>query len=337
MDSLTAGSAAASFCASTIVAVWNLGLPSREGDRTKHTAYPLTMRAAARGPVRLLQSGPMSSRYSRAILAGAAFAGLFVAYTQQPPAVDLTVTKLFDDLHVIVGSGGNVAVYETADGAILVDDKFEKDVPQILAKAKSVTSKPIRYLLNTHQHGDHTGGNAKLMAENVEIVAHENARVNMEDRKMPGLPRLSFSHEFGVRLGGKLVRSRHFGRAHTNGDAVVYFPRRKTVHMGDMFVAGAPFVDYSSGGSGVDWPRTIDGVLRWDFDTVIPGHGPIMKRAELVQWKQSFERLREELLTKKKAGGLREDAEKALDLAAFPGWGKGSAWRSFAPFWDELK
>jgi glyoxylase-like metal-dependent hydrolase (beta-lactamase superfamily II) len=273
---------------------------------------------------------------SRPVLISAAAAGLWVAYTQQTPPPELTVTKLFDDLHVIVGSGGNVAVYETDDGVVLVDDKFEPNVPQIVAKTKSVTSKPIRYLLNTHEHGDHTGGNAKLLEQGVEIIAHENARSNMEERKMPGLPRLSYANQFTVRLGGKTVRAQHFGRAHTNGDAVIYFPGRKTIHMGDMFVTSAPFVDYASGGSGVEWPRTIERVLQLDFDTVIPGHGPVLKRADLVKWKQGWEQFREELRSRKHSGTAKEEAAKSLTVDPF--FGTGGRWeRSFSGFWDELK
>ncbi len=278
----------------------------------------------------------MTSFRVRSILTASLAAGIWVAYTQQQPPPELTVTKVHDDLHVIVGSGGNVTVYETPEGVVLVDDKFEPNVPQILAKTKSVTSKPIRYLLNTHQHGDHTGGNAKLMEQGVEIIAHENARLNMEERKMPGLPRLSFANQFTVRLGGKTIRAQHFGRGHTNGDAVIYFPARKTIHMGDMFVSSAPFVDYANGGSGVEWPRTLDRVLTLDFDTVIPGHGPILRRADLVKWKQGWEQFREELLSKKRSGMAKDEIGKGLNVDPF--FGTGGKWeRSFSAFWDEVK
>src|SRR5437867_873068 len=93
-------------------------------------------------------------------------AGLWTALTQQQPAVDFTVEKIADDLHVIVGGGGNVAVYNTPEGVILVDDKFDQHVPQILAKVKSVSDQPVRYVLNTHHHGDHTGGNQKMLLQN---------------------------------------------------------------------------------------------------------------------------------------------------------------------------
>ena len=124
-----------------------------------------------------------------------ALAGLWTALTQQPPPADLTVEKIADDLHVLVGSGGNVAVYTTPEGVILVDDKFEQNVPQIVAKVKTITDKPIRYVLSTHHHGDHTGGNRKLLEQSAEIIAHRNARANHVRLSQPGPPRITFSEE----------------------------------------------------------------------------------------------------------------------------------------------
>lgn len=266
-------------------------------------------------------------------------AGLWLAHTQQPPAQPLTVTKIADDLHVIVGSGGNVAVYTTDEGAILVDDKFEPNFAEIMSKAKSITDKPVRYLINTHQHGDHTGGNAKFLGAGTEIVAHENARVNMEDRKMPGLPRLSFTRDFAIRLGGKVVRAHHYGRAHTNGDAFIEFPARRTVHTGDAFVGGAPFIDYSSGGSGVEWPRTIGRLMtEVSFDTVIPGHGNVMQREDLLRWKQSFETLNQQISSLRRQGKSKEEVLALAKTDALPGWGPnpGFGTRSFPGLFDEL-
>jgi glyoxylase-like metal-dependent hydrolase (beta-lactamase superfamily II) len=266
-------------------------------------------------------------------------AGLWLAVTQQQPPAPLTVTRIADDLHVIVGSGGNVAVYITDEGVILVDDKFEPNFPQILEKVKSLTDKPVRYVLNTHQHGDHTGGNAKFLGAGAEIVAHERARNNMAERNMPGVPRLSFSNRFSVRLGGKTVQLAHMGRGHTNGDAFMHFPAHRVVHTGDMFVAGAPFIDYSSGGSGLEWPQTISRVLAGlDFETVIPGHGPIMKREDLLKWKQSFETMNLQLTSLRREGKSKEDALQMAKTDALPGWGPSPNWgqRSFPGLWDEV-
>ena len=276
----------------------------------------------------------------RFLALGCTLAGLWFAHTQQAPE-PLVLEKIADDLHVLSGSGGNVAIYLTGEGAILVDDKFERNVPEILSNVKKVTELPVRYVLNTHQHGDHTGGNQALMkATPTEVISHRNARANMVAGKMPGLARVTFSDETAVFLGGKEVRARHFGRGHTNGDAIIYFPAHKTIHTGDLFIAGAPFIDYSAGGSGVHWTKTIEAALQWDFDRVIPGHGPVMTRADLIAWKTSFEVVRERMAKLKREGKSKAEGEKLLDFSDQAPWMAGFAgrlWtRSYAGLWDEL-
>src|SRR5689334_16657140 len=224
-----------------------------------------------------------------------AIASLWFVWSQgqQQPRPPLTIEKVTDNLWVIIGNGGNVAVMPTSEGVVLVDDKFAQDGPEILAKVKSVTSQPIRYVLNTHQHGDHTGGNEILMAANAEIVIQKNARANMAEAKQPGLPHITFTDETQVFAGGKEVRARHFGRGHTNGDAVIFFPSERVIHTGDLFVnGGTPFIDSANGGSIKEWDKTLQKVLDFDFDTVIPGHGPVGKKADLVKWVQTLGKLR---------------------------------------------
>lgn len=268
-----------------------------------------------------------------------AAASIWVSYSQQQPPPELQVIKVADDLHVLEGSGGNVAVYSTPEGVILVDDKFEQNAPQIVEKVKSITSAPIRYVLNTHQHGDHTGGNAKLMAQGVEAFVHDNARINMTKGSMPGIPRISFDNTITVALGGKTARAYHFGRGHTNGDAIIYFPAHRIIHTGDLFVAGAPFIDYANGGSGVAWTSTLDKALALDFDSVIPGHGPVMTRQQLIDWKKSFETVRSRLESAQKSGMSKETAAAQVKVDDLPGWGGASRFwptRSFPGLWDEL-
>ena len=242
-----------------------------------------------------------------------AFGGLWAAYSLPQRSADLQIEKVADSLHVIVGGGGNVGVLVTDDGVVLVDDKFERHVPDILGKVKALTSQPVRYVLNTHHHGDHTGGNPPL-AKSAEIIAHRNARRNMEKNSQPGLPKVTFDSETTLFLGGKEVRARHFGRGHTDGDAVIYFPEQKVVHMGDLYPTGAPFIDYSAGGSGVEWDQTLEAVLKLDFQTVIPGHGPVTTRDSLIQWRKHFATLRSRVRELRRQGKSVEEAETLLNF-----------------------
>ena len=244
--------------------------------------------------------------------------GAWVAYTQnQPPAQPLKVNKIAADLYELEGDGGNVAVYLTDDGVIVVDDKFERNYNDIMANIRTLTDKPVKYVLNTHQHGDHTGGNEKMKANGVQVIAHRNARVNMVAGKQPGLPHVSFTDQAQVYLGGKEVDAYYNGRGHTNGDVVIYFPALRVLHTGDLFTTNgqgrvAPLVDYNGMGSAIEWTKTLDGVLKLDFDTVIPGHGPISKKADLEKYRAGFERMQTSIRNMTRLAKGRDDVLKML-------------------------
>jgi cyclase len=247
-----------------------------------------------------------------------ALAGLCLVWLQgqQPPKQPLNVQKVTDNLWVLMtNSSGNVAVMPTSEGVLLVDDKFDQDGPEILAKVKAISDKPIKYILNTHQHGDHTGGNAFMLTNTpAEILIHKNARANMVAGKQPGLPQVTYADEAQVFIGGKEVSAHHLGRGHTNGDAVILFPSERVLHTGDLFVNGsAPFIDYSAKGSIVEWDKTLERVLQLDFDIVIPGHGPVAKKADLVKWRASLAELRSR--AKRACAGGVTGADKRLDLS----------------------
>jgi len=273
--------------------------------------------------------------------------GAWVVYTQsaKPPG-PLRIEKVKGDLYMISGEGGNVAVYVTVDGVVLVDDMFDRNHADILAQVKSVTDKPLKYVINTHQHDDHAGGDFKMLPI-AEVIAHKNARANLEHIRQPyyedtpgtpiGLPRLTFTDEASVFLGGKEVRAKYFGRGHTSGDAVVYFPDLKVIHTGDLFLGrrapspgrdGAPprprpagvniYVDYAQGGSFYDWTKTLDGALTLDFDTVIPGHGPLSTKADVVQFRADVETMRTRLVDMIKQGKTKDDMVNTLE--ADYGW-----------------
>jgi cyclase len=268
----------------------------------------------------------MKRTFVARIFAGALLlAGGWMAYTQnqgkQPPP--LTINKVKDDLYNIEGDGGNVAVYVTGEGVILVDDKFEQDHEGIITKVKSVTDEPVKYVLSTHHHADHSGGNAKFLPT-AEIISTANARANIVEHKQSNAPpgvapaRVVFTEECSVFLGGKEVRSRHFGRGHTNGDAIVYFPALRTIHTGDMMAGVTPLIDYPGGGSVVEWIKTLDSAMKLDFDTVIPGHGPVTTKAGLLTYRNNIEKLRNRAAGLIHEGKSQEEVGKVM-MAEF-GW-----------------
>jgi glyoxylase-like metal-dependent hydrolase (beta-lactamase superfamily II) len=253
--------------------------------------------------------------------------GAWVAYTQTPAPPQLTMNQVKDDLYEIVGDGGNVAVYITNEGVILIDDKFEQDYDQIMAKVKSVTNQPIKYILSTHHHADHSGGNVKF-ASAVQIISTANARANIVDKKQAGAPAnmtpasVVFTEETAVFLGGKEVRARYYGRGHTNGDAVIYFPLLKTLHTGDLMSGATPLIDYPGGGSVVEWTKTLDQALKLDFDTVIPGHGNVTNKAGLLTYRNNVEKLRNRATGLIREGKSQDEVGKVM-TAEF-GWAANS-------------
>ena len=243
----------------------------------------------------------------------------------QPQQRPLLVTeKIKDDLYVIIGNGGNVAFLVTDEGVILIDDKFDQDHDAILAQVKTITDKPVKYVFNTHYHSDHSGGNAKFLPV-AEIISHKNSRTNIVEHKQsnaePNMQpaRVVFSEETSVFLGGKEVRARYFGRGHTNGDIVIYFPAHRLIHTGDLMAGVTPLIDYSGGGSIVEWTKTVDAAMAaFDFNTVIPGHGKVTDRAGLKTYRDNVEKMRTEIAGLIRAGKSKEEVRLAL-AALYPG------------------
>ena len=256
------------------------------------------------------------------------------SHAQRGPAT-MRSEKVREGLFMIAGEGGNVAAYVTTEGVVLVDDMFDRNHDGILAQIRTLTDRPLRYVINTHQHDDHAGGDAKMLPI-AEVIAHRNVRVNLVAKRQPffedtpgtpiGLPRITFTDEAAVNLGGKEVRALHFGRGHTNGDAVIYFPDVRTIHTGDLFLVGrnappAPdrprsvpiFVDYAQGGSFNEWLRTMDRMLKLDFDTVIPGHGPVATRADVVRFRADLEAMHTRITSLVKQGTSRDALVKILE------------------------
>jgi cyclase len=273
----------------------------------------------------------MNRRLIARICAGALFLLLaWVGYTQNQgqQSRELKINKVHDDLYEIEGPGGNVAVLVTNEGVILVDDKFEEDHDAIISKIKTVTPQPVKYIINTHYHQDHSGGNAKFLPT-ADIISTQNARTNILEHKQSnatGAPvapaRIVFTQETAVFLGGKEVRARYFGRGHTNGDAVVYFPALRTIHTGDLMAGTSPLIDYNGGGSLVEWGKTLDEAMKLDFDTVIPGHGAITNKAGLLTYRNNVEKLKTRVTGLIHEGKSQDEVAKLM--TAEYGWAAGS-------------
>ena len=264
-------------------------------------------------------------RFTAVLLAAAAPAALA---HQPPPAAEVRVERVASGVAVLFGRGGNVGLSYGEDGNVLIDDQYAPMTEPILAAVRSVNAGPVRFVINTHWHGDHTGGNENLARAGTVVVAHENVRTRLSmDQVVRGaavpaspagaLPVITFDQGLSFHLNGDEVRVFHVDDAHTDGDALVYWHRANVLHMGDTYFNGMlPFIDLDSGGS-------IDGLLhalsiaigRADADTVVvPGHGPLARLPDLVAYRDRLQALRDRIAVEIEAGRSL-DQVKALRLA----------------------
>tara|TARA_B100000378_G_scaffold71711_1_gene55072 strand:+ start:393 stop:1238 length:846 start_codon:yes stop_codon:yes gene_type:complete len=223
----------------------------------------------------------------------------------------LSIAEVKDGLHVITGPGGNIGVRVTAKGVILIDDKYPQDFNEIQSLVATVSDLPVKYVINTHHHGDHSGSNASFL-QVADVIAHKNARDNMIRGDQDGLPGLIYTDQTSVFLGGAEVRAYYMGRGHTNGDSVVYFPDLKTVHGGDLLHGTAPFIDYANGGSSRGWVNTMNNILSLDWNTAIPGHGEVMNRRDVLNFRNQMEAVRIRMAELVRQGLVAGDASEAI-------------------------
>jgi glyoxylase-like metal-dependent hydrolase (beta-lactamase superfamily II) len=199
-------------------------------------------------------------------------------------------------LYFIQGAGGNSLLRVTNDGLILMDGKLPGNYEPLMAQVKSISNQPIKYLINTHHHEDHTGNNAQFLAAGVQIVATEELKNQLQHYNPPGGkpadPTITYKgREYTLKLGGAEVDLYHFGRAHTGGDSVVYFRDLKVVALSDVIGPNAPGADFPGGGSLVGWGPVLADALKLDWDVCIPGTGPALNRADVEAYKTKVDTL----------------------------------------------
>jgi glyoxylase-like metal-dependent hydrolase (beta-lactamase superfamily II) len=260
-----------------------------------------------------------------------------VAAAQQDfSKVQIKVTKVAGTVYMLEGAGGNIGVSVGEDGVVLVDDQFAPLAPKIREAVKGITDKPIKFVINTHFHGDHTGGNAQFSSE-APIIAQENVRKRLKEGGLvagtevrpaskEALPVITFNDRATVHLNGEDIRAIHFPHGHTDGDSVIFFPQSNVVHMGDDFVTyGFPFVDVRSGGSVSGMIAGVEKVLSLTPPQakIIPGHGPLSTPADVRKSVQMLKETRALVAQAADQGKSADQMKQDHLLAKYEEMGKG--------------
>lgn len=240
--------------------------------------------------------------------------------------VQITVEKAAENIYVLKGSGGNIGIAVSDNGVYMIDDQFAPLTDKILAAIATVSDQPVRFLVNTHWHGDHTGGNENMHKTGTVIIAHENVRKRMSTRQFrsmgritepsppAALPQITFSDDMTIYLDSITpMMVIHVHDAHTDGDSFVYFPQQNVLHMGDTFFGGNyPFIDLKSGGS-------IDGLIAAmnkalfivnEKTIIIPGHGDLSNRNDLSAYRNVLSDIRERVKSAKSEGKTLEEVKE---------------------------
>jgi cyclase len=279
------------------------------------------------------------NRFALVALAAAALS-LPAGAQQDFSKVEIRTEKLADTVWMMTGSGGNLGLSAGADATFLIDDQYAPLTPKIKAAIAALTSKPVNFVINTHWHFDHTGGNENLGGEGALIVAHDNVRKRMESSQFieflrakvdpapkAALPVVTFSTDAAFFLNGDEIRAFHVPRAHTDGDVIVHLRKSDVIHMGDTYFNGMyPFIDTSSGGTVDGTIAAVDRALAiaTDATRIIPGHGPLSNKAELKAYRDMLATVSGRIKQMIRDGRKLEEITASKVSADFDEkWGKG--------------
>ncbi len=264
----------------------------------------------------------------------AAFLAASTALAQQDfSKVEITVTKVAGTVYMLQGQGGNIGVSVGEDGIVIVDDEYAALAPKIIQALNGITDKPIKFIINTHYHGDHTGGN-EVFARSGTIIAQENVRKRMQSgtkfgtRTTPpapkiALPVITFNDRAAVHVNGEDIRAVHYPNGHTDGDAVIEFTQSNVIHMGDDFFNGLfPVIDIENGGSTRGMLANVESVLKTmrDDAKVIPGHGPLGDKASLRVFADMLRATTDIVAGAIKSGKTLDQMKQEKILAAWDKW-----------------
>ena len=272
----------------------------------------------------------------RLILSFFVIAALSTAQDRDWSKVPIKVDQVSGGIYMLTGSGGNIGISIGEDGVLIVDDQFAPLAPRIQEAIKHITDKPIRFVLNTHYHHDHTGGNLDF-GKDATIIAHDNVRKRLESGTPSGvakadpapkgaLPVITFDSSLTVHINGEDIQALHFAHGHTDGDSIIFFPKANVVHMGDDFVTyGLPFVDVESGGSLQGMVENVEKAMATlpDDVKVIPGHGPLSTKTDVKKFTEMLRDCIALVRTAMRGGKTLAQVKAAKPLQKYDALGQG--------------
>lgn len=280
----------------------------------------------------------------RALLLSTIFAAVVVlgspaAAQRDFSGVEIKTTELGGGVYMLQGAGGNIGLSVGEDGAFVIDDQFAPLAEKIVGAIGEITDQPVAFVVNTHWHGDHTGGNEAMSGLGAHIVAHDNVRKRLKEGLAreggsvtppapdAALPVITFSHSMSFYWNGRDIKVWHPNNAHTDGDAIIFFKDANIVHMGDVFFNGGyPYIDLDSGGDMDGYIATHEKVLaKIDDETkIIPGHGPLASKADLQKTVDMLKDVRSRVRSLIDDGMSEDEIVAADPLADLnPDWGQG--------------
>lgn len=244
---------------------------------------------------------------------------------QSQQETPITIEKVAGSVYCLYGEGGNIGILEGADKLLVVDSQYARNAEDVLKEIRKLSSLKIAYLINTHYHGDHTGGNP-IIGEEAKIVAHENCLKSFlaglkpeESAESKAAPQVTYDKEMKLMIGDETVRLVHFGPAHTSGDTIVIFEQSMVIHAGDLFFHGMPpYIDVKDGSDTGNWVMTIGKLAeKYPDFKVIPGHGKATVMRAFVDFADYLRYLREKVAEAIEGGKTREQAMEMIDLSRF--------------------